>query len=227
MGKHRRPSRTARIATHTRVTGVCGAAVAASLLGSTTASAASVDTWDAVAKCESSGNWANHDSGHNGHYGGLQFSPSSWKAAGGLRYASRADFATKDQQIAVAERLLAMQGPGAWECASAGGLTAHGPAADVHPDGPAASSRSTYTRTMTTASRPVSTSRPTTPALLRTKAGRVKHGRGTYTVRPGDTLFGIARANHLPGGWQHLYGLNRGVVKNADLIFPGQRLRLG
>jgi LysM repeat protein len=44
---------------------------------------------------------------------------------------------------------------------------------------------------------------------------------------PGDTLFGIARANHLTGGWQRLYGLNRGVVKTADLIFPGQRLRLG
>ncbi|OEV03246.1 hypothetical protein AN217_00030, partial [Streptomyces qinglanensis] len=89
--------------------------------------AASVDTWDKVAQCESSGNWQANTG--NGYFGGLQFSQSSWAAAGGTAYASRADLATKDQQIAVAEKLLKMQGPGAWACAGAGGLTAGGPAA--------------------------------------------------------------------------------------------------
>lgn len=68
--------------------------------------------WDAIAQGESSGNWA--DNTGNGYFGGLQFKQSSWEAAGGLAFAPRADLATRDQQIQVAEKLLAMQGPGAW-----------------------------------------------------------------------------------------------------------------
>jgi hypothetical protein len=68
--------------------------------------------WAAVALCESSGNWATNTG--NGYYGGLQFSPSTWAAFGGTAYAPRADLATRDQQIAVAEKVLAVQGPGAW-----------------------------------------------------------------------------------------------------------------
>ncbi|WP_328930126.1 transglycosylase family protein [Streptomyces sp. NBC_00190] len=71
--------------------------------------------WDAIARCESGGNWAANTG--NGHYGGLQFTRSSWKAAGGLRYAARADLATRSEQIATAGRLAAMQGMGAWTCA--------------------------------------------------------------------------------------------------------------
>jgi hypothetical protein len=68
--------------------------------------------WDAVARCESGGNWS-IDTG-NGFYGGLQFTPSTWLAFGGADFAPRADLATRDQQIAVAEKVLAEQGPGAW-----------------------------------------------------------------------------------------------------------------
>jgi hypothetical protein len=71
--------------------------------------------WDAIAKCESSGNW--HANTGNGHYGGLQFTQSSWRAAGGLKYAPRADLATKSEQIATAKRLARIQGMGAWTCA--------------------------------------------------------------------------------------------------------------
>ncbi|GGX73013.1 hypothetical protein GCM10010358_29220 [Streptomyces minutiscleroticus] len=71
--------------------------------------------WDAIAQCESSGDW-NANTG-NGHYGGLQFKQSSWEAAGGRKYAPRADLATRKEQIAVAERLAAMQGMNAWACA--------------------------------------------------------------------------------------------------------------
>jgi hypothetical protein len=119
MPKINRVSKAVRFAT---LAGIAGAAVAAPLLSATSASAASVSTWDRVAQCESSGNWANHDSGHNGHYGGLQFSTSSWAAAGGKKYAPRADYATRNEQIQVANKLLAMQGPGAWQCAYAGPL---------------------------------------------------------------------------------------------------------
>lgn len=112
-GKHRRPSKATRIAT---LAGVTGAAIAVPLMGATSASAASVETWDAVAQCESGGNWSINTG--NGYYGGLQFSQSSWAAAGGTQYASRADLASKDQQIATAEKLLDLQGPGAWACAA-------------------------------------------------------------------------------------------------------------
>lgn len=71
--------------------------------------------WDAIARCESGGNWRANTG--NGHYGGLQFTRASWKAAGGHRYAARADLATKSQQITVAEELARTQGMGAWSCA--------------------------------------------------------------------------------------------------------------
>jgi hypothetical protein len=68
--------------------------------------------WTAVAACESGGDWS-IDTG-NGYYGGLQFSASTWSGYGGTAYAPRADLATPAQQIAVAERVLAAQGAGAW-----------------------------------------------------------------------------------------------------------------
>ena len=127
-----RRSRT-KLARAAAVAGLAAAGIAVPLATAPGAQAASVETWEKVAQCESSGDWHNKDTGNNGHYGGLQFSPSSWKLAGGTKYAPRADLATKEQQIAVAERLLEIQGPGAWECAAAGGLTAGGPKADVKP----------------------------------------------------------------------------------------------
>ncbi len=59
--------------------------------------------WDAVAQCESGGNWQTNTG--NGYYGGLQFDIGTWIAFGGGRYASRADLATREQQIAVASRV--------------------------------------------------------------------------------------------------------------------------
>ncbi len=96
---------------------------AATALGTATEAAASVagrsgPDWDAIARCESGGNWKANTG--NGHYGGLQFSQSSWVAAGGLKYARRADLATRKEQIAVAERLAELQGLSAWTCAYAG-----------------------------------------------------------------------------------------------------------
>lgn len=71
-----------------------------------------IPDWEAIAAGESSGNWQINTG--NGYFGGLQFAQSSWEAAGGTKYAPRADLATKEQQIAAAEELLKMQGPGAW-----------------------------------------------------------------------------------------------------------------
>jgi len=65
--------------------------------------AVSVGSWAAVAVCESGGNWAANTG--NGYYGGLQFDQDTWESAGGLAHAPRADLATPEQQVAIAERL--------------------------------------------------------------------------------------------------------------------------
>ena len=74
--------------------------------------------WDGIAQCESTGNWSINTG--NGYYGGLQFDNSTWASGGGLAYASRADLATKDQQIAVAENVAASRGTSPWACGYAG-----------------------------------------------------------------------------------------------------------
>ena len=74
-------------------------------------------TWDALASCESSGNWAINTG--NGFYGGVQFNQNTWERHGGLRYAPRADLATREEQIAIAEVTRARQGWGAWPVCSA------------------------------------------------------------------------------------------------------------
>ncbi|CAM3555893.1 transglycosylase family protein [Smaragdicoccus niigatensis] len=68
--------------------------------------------WDAVAQCEAGGNWSINTG--NGYYGGLQFSIDTWNAYGGGEYAARPDLASRDAQIAIAEKVLAAQGAGAW-----------------------------------------------------------------------------------------------------------------
>lgn len=77
--------------------------------------------WDAIARCEAGGNWAINTG--NGYYGGVQFDQSTWERNGGLRFAPRADLATREEQIAVAEVTRARQGWGAWPvCSGRAGL---------------------------------------------------------------------------------------------------------
>ncbi|WKK21508.1 transglycosylase family protein [Streptomyces olivoreticuli] len=246
-GKHRRPSKAVRIVT---LAGVTGAAVAAPLMIATSANAASVSTWDKVAQCESGGNWSINTG--NGYYGGLQFSQSSWNAAGGQSYADRADHASKSQQIAVAEKLLAMQGPGAWGCAGAGNLTSGGAKADVDTsDDSSSASRGTSTKSHADRSERQAAPKKTTPKHAAPQAQTadedeseaapapkqtapkhaapkpVKQGDGEYEVKAGDTLSKIADAKKVKGGWEKLFDLNKDVVDNADLIYEGQHLHLG
>ena len=75
--------------------------------------------WIAIAACESGGNWA--DNTGNGFYGGLQFTISTWLGYGGGAYAPSANLATESQQIAIAEKVLAGQGIGAWPVCGANG----------------------------------------------------------------------------------------------------------
>jgi murein DD-endopeptidase MepM/ murein hydrolase activator NlpD len=222
-GRHRRhqPNRINRVSL-TVTAG--GAGIALPLVGAGVAHAADAATWTKVAACESGGNW--HINTGNGFYGGLQFTMSTWKAFGGTKYAPRADLATREQQIAIAEKVLDAQGPGAWPvCSVRAGLTRGGPAPDVHPDGGAA--RAVRQQTS-------SASRPETPKARQThdvkpqttpqsRAGRAE----TYTVVRGDTLSGIAEEQRVRGGWQRLYAANHATVgDDPDLILPGQRLSL-
>jgi LysM repeat protein len=92
---------------------------AAPVYRSAPASSSSGVNWNAIAACESGGNWS--ISTGNGFYGGLQFTQQTWLGNGGGQYASSANLASPSQQIAVAQRVLATQGIGAWPVCGAGG----------------------------------------------------------------------------------------------------------
>jgi resuscitation-promoting factor RpfB len=73
--------------------------------------------WDRIAECESSGNWSINTG--NGYYGGLQFDIPSWLANGGDDFAPRADLASREEQITIANRYYAKSGLSPWGCAHA------------------------------------------------------------------------------------------------------------
>ncbi|WP_225803326.1 transglycosylase family protein [Streptomyces sp. NK15101] len=228
-GKHRRRSKAAQVAT---LVGVTGVAVAAPLLTAGTASAATASEWDAVAQCESGGNWAINTG--NGFYGGLQFTNSTWAAFGGTAYAPRADLASKAQQIAVAEKVLAGQGKGAWPSCGVGlsGASYDGGAAESTPQQSepqqAAPQQAAPKQPERSTEQPASRSEQReAPKTVTTPTGKkVKKGDGEYKVVTGDTLSKIAQAQGVKGGWAKLFELNKDVVENADLIYPGQQLHL-
>ncbi|MFE1308721.1 transglycosylase family protein [Streptomyces sp. NPDC058755] len=218
-GTHRRPFKATRVIA---LAGVTGAAIAAPLMAAGNASAATASEWDKVAQCESGGNWSINTG--NGYYGGLQFSASTWAAYGGTAYAARADLATKQQQITVAEKVLASQGKGAWPvCGTGLSSTPYSGTAAA----PSSSSASKATTTTTRATEQQAASRSAERQTVTTPTGKkVKKGDGEYKVVKGDTLGTIAEKHKVKGGWQKLFELNKGVVEDADLIYPGQQLHL-
>ncbi|NKY52314.1 resuscitation-promoting factor Rpf1 domain-containing protein [Nocardia vermiculata] len=118
-GRHRKQTNTgrtvAKVAVASAVMGGAGVALAGN------AAAAPDSEWDQLAQCESGGNWGINTG--NGFQGGLQFSQSTWASHGGTDYAPSANQASREQQIAVAEKVLASQGWGAWpSCSSSLGL---------------------------------------------------------------------------------------------------------
>ncbi|MFI6562625.1 transglycosylase family protein [Streptomyces sp. NPDC050534] len=127
-GRHRRPRQAPALIV---AAGVTGSAIAIPLLAASGASAADGgSTWDKVAQCETGGAWS-QDSG-NGRYGGLQLSQDDWDTYGGLDYAARPDLASRNQQIAVAQKVLADQGVGAFHtCGLTTGLSKDSDSADI------------------------------------------------------------------------------------------------
>jgi hypothetical protein len=115
-GRHRKPTQSginvAKVAFTGAVIGGSGLALSAH------AAAATDGEWDRVARCESGNNWSINTG--NGYQGGLQFSSGTWRSAGGGDFAPSAHMATREQQIVVAERVLARQGKGAWPVCGTG-----------------------------------------------------------------------------------------------------------
>ncbi|MGW2401241.1 transglycosylase family protein [Kitasatospora sp. NPDC001664] len=194
-------------------TGVVGIGLTIPTLTAGTASAAPVSVWDKVAACESTNDWSINTG--NGFYGGLQFTSSTWAEFGGKQYAPQANQATKAQQIAVAEKVLASQGPGAWPvCSVKAGLTKGGAAAQVD--------TSSTTTSAPKAEAPKAAEQPAAQPAAKPAAAK------SYTVVAGDWLSTIAQQQNVEGGWEKLYELNKAqLTEGPDMIYPGQQLVLG
>ncbi|WP_269856160.1 LysM peptidoglycan-binding domain-containing protein [Streptomyces sp. RPT161] len=200
-----------------------GAAVVAPLaavaVSAGQAQAADSGVWDRIASCESGGDW--HINTGNGYFGGLQFSASTWAAYGGTNYAPNASEASRSEQIAVASRVQAAQGWGAWPvCSSQAGAYGGAPTESAPRSSGAShtSGHKTY--------KPAPTERSEeAPSTTRSATRTTESGHGDYTVASGDTLSGIAAAHGTT--WQHLYAANKKAIgDNPNLIMPGERLNV-
>jgi nucleoid-associated protein YgaU len=190
------------------------------------ANAASTDTWDALAQCEGSGDWQINTG--NGYYGGLQFSASTWAAYGGSGSAANA---SKSEQIAVAERVLAGQGWGAWpSCSAQLGLYGSGDSNASDWTAPADNSDSSSNDWSDDSTSDDSSSSDddtaSAPAAAPRHVASVPLSGQTYTVVAGDTLFQIATNLGVAGGWTQLADANADTIADPDLITPGQVLNL-
>ena len=180
-------------------------------LATSPATAAST-VWDRVARCESGGNWKINTG--NGYYGGLQFSSRTWRGFGGGKYASRANRATKAEQIAIARRTLATQGPGAWPtCGRKAGLTKSNGKANRNATpstNPGVSVKASHKK----------------PAKKKSYASTKPSSSKTVRVKSGDTVSKIAKRHSVKGGWKGLWKLNKKKLKNPNRIYVGQVLRI-
>ena len=231
-----------------------GGAVAATM-SMPAANAVDGATWDALAQCESGGNWSINTG--NGFYGGLQFTQQSWNGVG---MSGSPATATRAQQIEAGERLLAIQGWGAWPACSAKlGLygktgaaptyteptttvaaqsqtqqTYTAPAAQVAPAAPAAQAAPAAVEAPAAPAAPVAPAAPAVEAPAAAPAVEApaapaaapKAAAGTYTVVPGDSLSLIAAKLGVAGGYQAIAAANTDIIYNVDLIFPGQVLTI-
>ncbi|WP_113716006.1 LysM peptidoglycan-binding domain-containing protein [Arthrobacter dokdonensis] len=208
------------------VAAIAGAGLA---VAGTGANAASGSTWDALAQCESGGNWSINTG--NGFSGGLQFTPSTWAAYGGTGSPQNA---TRAQQIAVAERVQAGQGWGAWpSCAaqlglSGGGGQAYSPAAVPAPAPVAAQSSEVAPVQQAPVEQAPAQQAPVeqAPVQQAPAPASVELSGKTYTIQSGDTLSTIAQKLGIKGGWEAVYQANANTVIHPDLIFTGAVLQL-
>jgi len=205
-GKHRKPS--AALRSIARVV-VAGAVIGVPLVVATGQAQASPN-WDAIAACESGGNWGTNTG--NGYYGGLQFSPGTWAANGGSGNPANA---SRSEQIRVAENVLQSQGIGAWPvCGARGGSSGGG-----HQSAPAPQQQSSNSNESTSYEAPRQVqSAPARPVLAKSNP------KGDYVVKAGDTLTKIAKEHKVKGGWQALHAKNKQFIGDPNLILVGQKI---
>ena len=204
--------------------------------------AADLATWEKLAQCESGGNWSINTG--NGFYGGLQFTQQSWNGVG---MSGSPHTASKEAQIEAAERLLALQGWGAWPTSQNTGSTA-----DATP------ASSTYVAPQSVAQAPVAPSAAIQEPVAEDHASEVvdapvvaqpaqqevsapvepvasaapeivkvpRVADSTYQVVAGDTLSLIASKLGVAGGYQAIADANVDVIYDVNLIFPGQVLTI-
>lgn len=208
-GIHRKPSTSLR-RTIARVV-VAGVAVGAPLAVAPAFATADPVNWDAIAECESGGNWSINTG--NGYYGGLQFSQSTWEANGGTGNPANA---SREEQIRVANNVLQTQGIGAWPvCGARAGASGGGGGAA--PQQQQQQQSAPVERTQQEAA-PAQAPAPVAPVLVKSNP------KGDYTVVPGDSLSKIATAKKIAGGWQALYEKNKQFIGDPNLIVPGQKI---
>lgn len=207
-----------------------GLAVAAGvILAPGAANAADDSTWDALAQCESGGNWSINTG--NGYYGGLQFNLQTWEANGGS--GNPAD-ASRAEQIRVAENVLATQGWGAWpSCSAQIGASGSAEPREATSDSSSSESSSSTEQAPAESSSTESSSTESAPAEEAPAAEEptydlpdVEASDETYKVESGDTLFEIAEKNDIDSGWLGVFAVNQDLLTNPDLIMAGEKLVL-
>ncbi len=224
--------------------GMAAATLAGGALVAQAPAAFAQSDWDRLAECESNGNWSINTG--NGYYGGLQFSQSSWQAAGGSGMPHQA---SKAEQIRVAENLLSMQGWGAWpSCSAQLGLSGQPSGTPSSaPEQPAqqapaqqAPQQQAPVQQAPAQQAPVQEApvqqtpaqeapaaeeipEPTEPSAA--PNAEVEISDETYTIQDGDSLTKIADELGIDD-WQDLWGANADSIDDPNVIFVGDELKL-
>ena len=256
-GRHRAPRTPSTIGpTLAKAGAVALAATGPIAIYPTAAEAApsSTSILEVIAKCESGNKNVNHNSALSGikstASGYLQILDSTWKAFGGTQFASRAINASREEQFIVGARILVGQGINAWSpskgCWGSKISTAK-PEAVITPEpkkfkvDPSKEQKKITPKTIvkkvsppakavTSAPKKIKKQSPAPPAPLAPLAPTAHIARkaaSSYLIRRGDSLSKIAAAHHMKGGWKALFNANRDTVKNPNLIYTGNHLRLG
>ncbi|MQA62066.1 MAG: LysM peptidoglycan-binding domain-containing protein [Actinophytocola sp.] len=206
-GKHRKMSSATRNIARVAIAGV---AVGAPIAMAAPAQAAYSPNWDMLAQCESGGNWSINTG--NGYYGGVQFSHSTWQAYGGSGYAHQA---SKGEQVRIAEKVLASQGPNAWPaCTQKTGW---------HVAGGSGSYQGSNTEGGASAEQAPAPKAAPKAAPVKARVAK-SNPEGDYTVKKGQTLSEIAKKEDVKGGWTKLHKLNKSYISDADFILVGQKI---
>lgn len=197
------PQRTVRTGLSTLLALSCACGITEQAAAAPSRAAGGTD-WQKIASCESGGRWGINTG--NGYYGGLQMSRATWRAYGGADYAPRPDLATREEQIAVGEKIVRARGLSPWPTCGRLGRDTSQTDQDDEPDDHDGAAAERHAQNA--------------PSGPRSRAD-------TWTVRSGDRLSDLAQRFGVPGGWPALYELNKDALRQGpDRIRPGQVLRL-